>query len=585
MLQNLRASELAQLLQWIDEIVEVDAVFDRRSSQRLLQCLFSVKPGVKTTLDLCRQTLGESTQEMERLLQGYHAALSLTELRLNYNGRRGYHFVLPASQRKLAEENGFIQMQAFSKKSISCTTESLSQLNLRCREMIGQILLTTEKEMAGLVEKIQQQVHVLFQVSESVALLDMMVAFGAHVKLAGGDWARPRMDGTASASLVLKQARHPILDRFGEHSLVANDVYATPASNFALITGPNMAGKSTYLRMTALVCLMAHVGSLVPASQANLPLLSRVFTRIASSDCLESCTSTFAGEMRETTYVLRNLGPPALVLVDELGRGTSNRDGASLAWAVAEQLLSAPRTFTFFATHYLHLANLKNLYPNVRTLMMAVEPTASRPRFMYHVQEGVCVQRQYCTEFLAELAGTPPRPCRPVPWHLPLRPARAGACSPRALCCTEPCTVAHGVGIPSSVTAAASRLSAEVDFDPVDAPSAEAKRRAACAEAAERLVRVATSSTMDGAALCHFLKQLQGRLRLTMATPPPPPPPPPNPAGAGTRDSASPPCERPSPRTTPRFTTSDAPAAAHPPRSPSPRFSAAAEALAALAAT
>ena len=100
--------------------------------------------------------------------------------------------------------------------------------------------------------------------------------------------------------------------------------------------------------------------------------------------------------------------------------------------------------------------------------------------------------------------------------------------------------------------------------------------------AAERLVRVATSSTMDGAALCHFLKQLQGRLRLTMATPPPPPP---NPAGAGTRDSASPPCERPSPRTTPRFTTSDAPAAARPPRSPSPRFSAAAEALAALAAT
>ena len=136
-LQNLLAPELAQLLQWIDEIVEVDAVFDRRSSQRLLQCLFSVKPGVKTTLDLCRQTLGESTQEMERLLESYHAALSLTELRLNYNQRRGYHFVLPASQRRLAEENGFIQMQATSsKKSISCTTEPLSQLNLRCREMV-----------------------------------------------------------------------------------------------------------------------------------------------------------------------------------------------------------------------------------------------------------------------------------------------------------------------------------------------------------------------------------------------------------------------------------------------------------------
>ena len=119
----------------------------------------------------------------------------------------------------------------------------------------------------------------------------------------------------------------------------------------------------------------------------DVPLLRRVFTRIGSTDCLESCTSTFASEMRETTYVLRNLGKPSLVLVDELGRGTSNRDGSSLAWAIAEALALTPGTFTLFATHYLQLANLRNLYPShVRNLVLDVEHSQSRLHFTYTVK-------------------------------------------------------------------------------------------------------------------------------------------------------------------------------------------------------
>ena len=281
-------------------------------------------------------------------------------------------------------------------------------------------------------------------------MLDMVVSFCRFVQMQGGEFAVPRLG--ADMPLVLKASRHPLLERLGDTSVVVrcgrsrsersdaaacpnqpwqrecdrdvfvvpagkttapcrdtpaagrsqpNNVAMTPTSSFQLITGPNMSGKSTYLRQTALICLMAHVGCHVPAEYASMPLLSRIFTRIGASDSLETngceptvrkpsaqahmakcippslpsslppslpaslsvepslATATFACEMREVNYILRNLGQPALVLVDELGRGTSNRDGGSLAHAVSEVLLRAPDTYTLFATHYLHLSMLK----------------------------------------------------------------------------------------------------------------------------------------------------------------------------------------------------------------------------------
>ena len=173
-----------------------------------------------------------------------------------------------------------------------------------------------------------------------------------------------------------------MLERFGNVTVVPNDVCISHSTNLQIVTGPNMAGKSTYLRQTALIVLMAHVGCHVPAEAATVPLLRRVFTRIQTGDSMQTHGSTFACEMRETTYILRNLGPPALVLVDELGRGTSNRDGASLAWAIAEELARHPHTFTLFATHYLQLANLRNLYPErVRTLVLGVDLADDGLRF------------------------------------------------------------------------------------------------------------------------------------------------------------------------------------------------------------
>ena len=311
----------------------------------------------------------------------------------------------------------------------------------------------------------------------------MLIAFATYIQSTGGSFVRPKMG--VGAPMVLRRCRNPLLEAQGDCAVVPNSVNISHATNFQLVTGPNMSGKSTYIRQAALVVLLAHIGCHVPAEAATLPLLHRVFTRIGASDSLESGGSTFACEMRETTYILRNLKQPSLVLVDELGRGTSNRDGASLAWAIAENLALAPNIFTLFATHYLQLANLRSLYPShVKTLVLGVENTESRLRFQYTIKEGVASKRQYMTDFLAQVAGFPPEVCR-----------------------------------------TAKQLSDQIDFDPVDDRSAQSETIKAYARVAERLIWLRRSTTMDEEAQRTFLLDLKSRLKTFIAAQPKPTPP------------------------------------------------------------
>lgn len=403
----------------------------------------------------------------------YRREGSMLQLKLNYSQRRGYHFTLPAADRHLAVEHKFIHIQQMSKKTVGCSTEKLSQINSRCRDVIQKILACTTKLIGELVEDLQKKLHVLFQLSESVALLDMLASFATYVRESGSAFVRPTIG--ESDELVLKASRHPLLERLGEHSAVPNDVFMTPACNTQLITGPNMAGKSTYLRQVALVCLMAHIGCPVPAEEAEIPLLQRVFTRISTSDSLQAGASSFVSEMREASYILHNLrnDAAALVLFDELGRGTSNRDGASLAWAIIEYVQQFPRTVTLFASHYLQLANLHQLYPNIKCLRMSVQPADRRLHFEYKVQMGVATKSQYMTDFLAEVAG-----------------------------------------IPASVCRLAKELSGRVQFDTVDGSAQRSREEASRNSIAERLLLLKRNSTLSEDDLRLFLLDLQKRLRV-----------------------------------------------------------------------
>lgn len=191
----------------------------------------------------------------------------------------------------------------------------------------------------------------------------------------------------ASSHLVLKSARHPVVENMMKTRFVANDI-DLQSSSCLLLTGPNMAGKSTLMRQVAVLCIMAQVGSFVPAAYAKLPLLDRIFTRIGASDSLAEGLSTFMVEMKETAQIIQNLTSNTLVLIDEIGRGTSTYDGMSLAQAILEDLLQRKGIFCLFATHYHELSLLVERFENLKNAHMAITDRKSQLEFLYLLKEG-----------------------------------------------------------------------------------------------------------------------------------------------------------------------------------------------------
>jgi DNA mismatch repair protein MutS len=202
----------------------------------------------------------------------------------------------------------------------------------------------------------------------------------------------------------IDQGRHPVVEQVLTTPFVANDLSLDDDTRMLIITGPNMGGKSTYMRQTALIVLLAHIGSFVPAASCELSLVDRIFTRIGSSDDLAGGRSTFMVEMSETANILHNATERSLVLMDEVGRGTSTFDGLSLAWAAAEQLAKL-RAYTLFATHYFELTVLPESEPLVANVHLNATEHNERIVFLHHVLPGPASQSYGLA--VAQLAGVP----------------------------------------------------------------------------------------------------------------------------------------------------------------------------------
>lgn len=396
---NERIAALRMLVQDHPDIVERLKSAIVENPPVLLRDGGVIAPGFDQQLDDLRQLSENADAHLVQFEQAERSATGIANLRVQFNRVHGFYIELPRSQADRAP--GHYARRQTLKNAERYTTPEL-------REFEGQVLgareraLAREKELyEELLRNLLPAVPILQACAAAVAELDLLANFAERAFAL--DYQRPTLH--TSNCLRIRAGRHPIVEQTTDQPFTPNDIELDEESRMLMITGPNMGGKSTFMRQTALIVLMAHIGMFVPASLAEIGPIDRIFTRIGASDDLSTGRSTFMVEMTETAAILRNATRCSLVLVDEIGRGTSTFDGLSLAWAVALALANEIRAYTLFATHYFELTALPEQAPAVRNVHLDAIEYEDRIVFLHTVTEGPASQ-SYGLQ-VAALAGVP----------------------------------------------------------------------------------------------------------------------------------------------------------------------------------
>ena len=320
---------------------------------------------------------------------------------MKYDTARQYYIRVDASD--LEERNlPDVFINVFRKKNmIECQTLDLLKWNQKIVDSHHEVLQMSDRGIQQLIDQIRQNMAPLFKISDAIALLDMIASFAQLVTTQ--DYCKPEL----TQALAIKNGRHPIRENIHAEKYVPNDAYATKQKRFQIVTGCNMSGKSTYIRSLALMAVMAQIGCFVPACYAAFPIFHQLFARVSMDDCIEANISTFAAEMRETAFILRNVDKRSLIIIDELGRGTSTRDGLSIAIAVAEALVDSG-AFVFFATHFRDLSKILAERNGVVNLHLSVDMGGADKMTMLYKVAGGAVQEEHYGLALAKVVDLPP---------------------------------------------------------------------------------------------------------------------------------------------------------------------------------
>ncbi|HET8883343.1 MAG TPA: DNA mismatch repair protein MutS [Solimonas sp.] len=316
-------------------------------------------------------------------------------------------------------------------------TEELKQFEDQVLSARDRALAREKQLYDALLDRVAADLATLQQMAQALAELDVLACFAEGARRR--KWCRPRL--VAEPCLEIRAGRHPVVEETLRTPFVPNDLALSDAARLLVITGPNMGGKSTYMRQTALIVLLAHAGSFVPADATTLGPIDRIFTRIGAGDDIASGQSTFMVEMSETANILHNATRESLVLMDEIGRGTSTYDGLSLARAVAEFLATDVGAFTLFATHYFELTTLADSLPGVANVHLDAaeynDAQGERLVFLHNVKPGPA-NRSFGLQ-VAALAGVPPAVIDAARTHLQTLENRpAGAVAPPAIVSEKP---------------------------------------------------------------------------------------------------------------------------------------------------
>ncbi|MDF2444793.1 MAG: mutS [Moraxellaceae bacterium] len=358
-----------------------------------------IREGYDSDLDELRGISANAGDYLLQLEQREREATGIPTLKIGYNRVSGYYIELTRAQSENAPAH-FIRRQTL-KNAERFITPELKVFEDKALSASSRALAREKALYEALLEQLTDHLAALQQSGEALAELDVLANFAERACTLG--LSCPEL--VAEPGIHIDAGRHPVVEKVLDSPFTPNSVSLSPERRMLVITGPNMGGKSTFMRQTALIVLLTHVGSFVPAAGARIGPVDRIFTRIGSSDDLAGGRSTFMVEMTETANILHNATPNSLVLMDEVGRGTSTFDGLSLAWAAADYLAREIRALTLFATHYFELTTLPELDEGVVNVHLAAAEHGERILFLHSVKEGPASQ-SYGLQ-VAQLAGIP----------------------------------------------------------------------------------------------------------------------------------------------------------------------------------
>lgn len=360
-----------------------------------------IRAGYDSALDELRGMREHAASLLKDMETREKERTDIRTLKIGFNRVFGYYIEVSNSFKdKVPQE--YVRKQTLTNGE-RYITEELKQLEEKILTSEERALALEARILEYVLKQLSSRLEDLLKIAEVIANLDCLTALATVAK--NRKYVRPQIV-SAAGELKITEGRHPVVEALSKERFVPNDTLMDEEENRSLIiTGPNMAGKSTYMRQVALIAIMAHIGSFVPAKSAQIPLIDRVFTRVGASDNLVYDQSTFMVEMTEVAAILLNATKNSLLVLDEVGRGTSTYDGLSIAWAVVEYLAEKVRAKTLFATHYHELTELENTIDGVKNYKVTVREIGGGVVFLRKIQRGGA-NRSFGIE-VASLAGVP----------------------------------------------------------------------------------------------------------------------------------------------------------------------------------
>ena len=362
-----------------------------------------IAAGFDGELDAHRQLRDDSRRVITGLQLDFCQRFGVASLKIKHHAQLGYVIEASAVTVETLRANSELTLRQGMANGARFTHPELSDLDRRITEAADRASAREKLVFSTLTDAVLAEAPALAAAADALALLDVLQSCARLAE--GGIWCRPKVDD--GDAFCVKAGRHPVVEAAlaGAAAFVPNDCDLSPDRRVLLLTGPNMAGKSTFLRQNALIAILAQAGLPVPAASLHLGVVDRLFSRVGAADELAKGRSTFMVEMTETAAILHQAGPRSLVIVDEIGRGTATLDGLAIAWAVLEALHSQMRCRTIFATHFHELAGLTSALPRLSPHMMRVREWRGDVVFLHEVAPGAG-GRSWGVH-VAKLAGVP----------------------------------------------------------------------------------------------------------------------------------------------------------------------------------